>query len=102
MKVLEKTVFGEAIFTMDWTKRLPTGVTISSFDAQLSEKFDGTASDVTITTPSTSADNKKIQALFKLGTLNTKYLVRFRVTWSDAQKREGQGILLIRDNVRSA
>ena len=68
----------------------------------MSEKWDGSTSDLTISSSAVSAGSKKTQAKFDAGTLNTQYLIRFQVTYSDGQEREGQGILFVRDTVRRA
>jgi len=99
-KTLAKAVWASPFFTMNFTGKIPDGVTVSS-SLVVSEKWDGSATDLTIASISYSADNLQVQAKFSGGTLDTKYLIRFQATLSDTSTHEEQGTLIVTDEVRS-
>lgn len=95
-KTLEKTPWEQPIAHMDFTKRLPTGVTITTVDEVGSVLLDGPAGAVSVTAPSLDPTGKILQVTLAGGTEDSEHYVYARTTWSDGQKREGTGKIKVR------
>jgi len=87
-------------FSMEFSSLLSSSETIVTIDSVTSETIDGGTSDLTISSTSIvtgNATNSKIQLWIEAGTAGNKYRIEIKVTTSDGQILEGDGILKLTD-----
>lgn len=95
-----KQPFEKRKYTMEFSALLATSEIISSIDGITSEKMDGSASDLDITSSGIvdgNATDSKISMWIEGGSDNSTYRIEVRVNTSGGQKLEGDSILIVRD-----
>ena len=96
----ETTPAGRPLLSIDFTKLLPTGVTVASAVVTCTVAADSAAADAT---PSSRLDGSPtitggaiVSQFFKTGVVNCDYILTFLATYSDGQKEPVDAEIAVR------